>query len=60
MLEIDGAFHIDVDNYTEDVKRHRGLTTHRRIVVRCTTYEVRHEPIGLMQDLLALGVPRVA
>ena len=60
VLEIDGGFHIDVDNYTEDVKRHRGLDHHRRIVVRCTTYEVRHEPIGLMQDLLALGVPRVA
>jgi hypothetical protein len=60
VLEIDGAFHIDVGTYTEDVKRHRGLTTDRRIVVRCTTYEVRHEPMGLMHDLLALGVPRAA
>ncbi len=60
VLEIDGGFHIDVENYTEDVQRHRGLTTDRRVVVRCTTYEVRHEPVGLMRDLLALGVPRAA
>lgn len=60
VLEIDGGFHIDVENYTEDVQRHRGLTTDRRIVVRCTTYEVRHEPVGLMRDLIALGVPRAA
>lgn len=60
VLEIDGGFHIDVENYTDDVQRHRGLTTDRRVVVRCTTYEVRHEPAGLMRDLLALGVPRAA
>jgi hypothetical protein len=60
VLEIDGGFHIDVENYTDDVQRHRGLTTDRRVVVRCTTYEVRHEPVGLMRDLIALGVPRAA
>jgi len=60
VLEIDGGFHINVENYTDDVQRHRGLTTDRRIVVRCTTYEIRHEPVGLMRDLLALGVPRAA
>ena len=27
VLEIDGGFHIDVENYTEDVQRQRGLTT---------------------------------
>jgi len=60
VLEIDGGFHINVENYTDDVQRHRGLTTDRRIVIRCTTYEIRHEPVGLMRDLLALGVPRAA
>ena len=60
VLEIDGAFHLEVVSYTEDVKRHRALTTDRRIVIRCTTYEVRHEPADLMQDLIALGVPRAA
>jgi hypothetical protein len=60
VLEIDGAFHLDVESYTDDVQRQRGLTTDRRVVIRCTAYEVRHEPIGLMRDLLELGVPRAA
>ena len=60
VLEIDGAFHLDVENYTEDVRRHRGLTTDRRIVIRCTAQEARHDPIPLVGDLVALGVPRAA
>ncbi len=60
VLEIDGAFHLDVDSYTDDVRRQRGLTTPRRIVVRCTAQEVRHEPMALLEDLIALGVPRAA
>lgn len=60
VLEIDGAFHLDVENYTEDVRRQRGLTTDRRIVIRCTTQEARHDPLPLVADLLALGVPRAA
>jgi len=60
VLEIDGGFHIDVEQYTDDVQRHRGLTADRRVVIRCTAFEVRHEPTGLMRDLLALGVPRAA
>ena len=60
VLEVDGAFHLDVESYTEDVRRHRGLTTDRRIVVRCTAQELRHEPLALLQDLIALGVPRAA
>ena len=54
------AFHLDVESYTDDVQRHRGLTTDRRVVIRCTAYEIRHEPIGLMRDLVELGVPRAA
>lgn len=60
VLEIDGAFHLDVENYTEDVRRHRGLTTDRRIIIRCTAQEARHDPLPLVGDLLALGVPRAA
>ncbi len=58
VLEVDGAFHIDVLSYGEDVKRQRGLTTAARIVIRATAFEVRHEPFGLVGDLIALGVPR--
>lgn len=60
VLEIDGAFHLDVEHYTEDVRRHRGLTTDRRIVIRCTAEEARHDPLPLVADLRALGVPRAA
>ena len=60
VLEIDGAFHLDVDTYTEDVRRQRRLTTARRTVVRCTAQEVRHDPLALLEDLIALGVPRAA
>jgi hypothetical protein len=42
------------------VQRHRGLTSDRRIVIRCTAYEVRHEPVALMRDLIGLGVPLAA
>ena len=59
VLEIDGAFHLDVENYTEDVQRHRrpdDRPAHRRPV---HVLEVRHEPVGLMRDL-GVGSPRAA
>ena len=58
VLEIDGAFHMEVEHWTEDLRRSRRLTAARRTVVRCTAYEVRHEAQQLASDLLALGVPR--
>ncbi|GAA4410853.1 type IV toxin-antitoxin system AbiEi family antitoxin domain-containing protein [Fodinibacter luteus] len=60
VLEIDGAFHLDVESYSEDVRRQRRLTTPTRVIVRCTAQEVRHEPLELLSDLVALGVPRAA
>jgi len=60
VLEVDGAFHVDVLSYGEDVARHRGLTTATRSVIRATAFEVRHEPVGLVGDLIALGVPRLS
>lgn len=60
VLEVDGAFHMDITSYTGDVRRHRSLTTGRRLVVRATSYELRHEPEEVMADLVALGVPRVS
>lgn len=58
VLEVDGAFHVDVGHYTEDVRRQRGLTRPDRIIVRCTTQELRREPWVVAGDLVALGVPR--
>ncbi len=58
ILEIDGAFHDDVLQATEDRARNRRLSGPGRIVVQCTAWEARHEPERLIEDLIALGVPR--
>jgi hypothetical protein len=58
VLEVDGAFHDDVLQAAADRSRHRKLSSRRRIVVSCSAYELRHEPASVMEDLIALGVPR--
>jgi hypothetical protein len=60
ILEVDGAFHVDVVAWGADIKRARALTTGRRTVVRCTSYELRHEMEDVARDLIALNVPRAA
>ena len=59
VLEVDGSFHMEVEQWGADKKRARRLTTRHRIVVGCTAYEVRHESDDVALDLLALGVPTV-
>lgn len=59
VLEVDGSFHMDVENWGADLKRARQLTSRQRTVVRCTAYELRHEAGDVARDLIALGVPRV-
>lgn len=58
VLEVDGAFHDDVLQAGADRARNRRLTTLDRVVVSCTAYELRHDPGSVMEDLIALGVPR--
>jgi hypothetical protein len=58
VLEIDGAFHMEFAHYTDDMRRQRRITSSRRMVVRCSSYEIRHEPAEVMEDLIELGVPR--
>ena len=60
VLEVDGSFHDDVLEASEHRARNRKLTTTSRIVVQCSAYEVRHEPWEVMEDLIALGVPRIS
>ncbi|WP_377638872.1 hypothetical protein [Oryzobacter terrae] len=60
VLEVDGGAHLDLVSYGLDVKRQRRLTTPGRVVIRCTTAELRHEPLEVVGDLMALGVPRLA
>jgi hypothetical protein len=56
ILEIDGAFHLDVLQAGDDAKRSRRLTTPTRTVVRCTAYELAHESEEVAVDLIALGL----
>jgi hypothetical protein len=58
VLEVDGAFHLEVLQWNADLKRARSLATRGRIMVRCSAFEMRHEPEDVARDLIALGVPR--
>lgn len=57
VLEVYGAFHLDVEHWEEDIARQRALTAPHRIVVRCTARELRDLPERVARDLLLLGVP---
>jgi len=59
VLEVDGAFHMDVQHWEDDLARQRALTAPGRLIVRCTSRELRDEPHKVAADLIALGVPRV-
>ncbi|CAN5583886.1 hypothetical protein BH10ACT10_BH10ACT10_15710 [soil metagenome] len=60
VLEVDGAFHMDVDHWAADMARERELVIGGRIVVRCTARELRDHPTRIVRDLLALGVTRLS
>lgn len=57
VLEVDGAFHMDVEHWGADLKRQRRITGATRTVVRATALELRLEPQVVVDDLRALGVP---
>lgn len=59
VLEVDGAFHMDVDMWEEDIARARALSDPRRTAVRCTARELRDDEAVVARDLIRLGVPRV-
>lgn len=56
VLEVDGAFHMEVEHWEGDIQRQRRLTTPGRLIVRCTSREVRDEPFALAADLRAVGL----
>ena len=56
VLEVDGGHHMEARQWAEDKRRHRRLVGPGRLVVSCTTYELRHEREALVTDLLALGL----
>ena len=59
VLEVDGSFHLEAGSWWRDIARERGVVIDYGKVVRCSTYELRHEPAAVMHDLAALGVPRI-
>lgn len=57
VLEVDGAFHMEVEHWEDDLRRQRALTQQSVALVRCTARELRYEPAQIAADLRALGVP---
>jgi len=57
ILEVDGSFHADPAQALADHRRTRRLAGVNRIIIRCTAWELRHEPAQLAADLMALGIP---
>lgn len=56
VLEVDGAFHMDVSLWTADKRRARRISSTDRVVLGATAFELRYEPAEVARDLLALGV----
>jgi hypothetical protein len=56
ILEVDGGFHMDVEHWEDDLARQRGLTRPGQTIVRCSTRELRDEPMRVFTDLVNLGL----
>jgi hypothetical protein len=57
VLEVDGSFHLKVDNWWRDMKRERAVVLSTSTVLRCASVELRLEPWGVVEDLRSAGVP---
>jgi hypothetical protein len=57
ILEVDGGFHMEIEHWQADIARARALVSPHRIVVRCTTMELRDNSDAVAGDLHRLGVP---
>ncbi|MBS1698822.1 MAG: hypothetical protein JST25_10530 [Actinobacteria bacterium] len=60
VLEVDGAFHMAVEHWEDDIARQRALAATDRVQIRCTARELRDAPETIARDLRSLGVPRAA
>lgn len=59
VLEVDGSFHMLTEHWWRDMKRERSVVVSGRIVLRCSSIEIRLEPGDILLDLAAIGVPRL-
>jgi hypothetical protein len=57
VLEVDGSFHLRVDNWWQDMKRERAVVLSQSTVLRCASVELRLEPWVVIADLRSAGVP---
>lgn len=59
VLEVDGAHHLSVEQWSRDMQRERGLVLRVGRVLRCSAFEARNEQSALADDLRAAGVPNI-
>jgi hypothetical protein len=60
ILEVDGSFHLRIDNWWRDMKRERRVVIGGPKVLRCSTIEARLEFAEIARDLRQIGVPLVS
>lgn len=59
VLEVDGAHHMNAEQWTADLRRERRIVIDGRRVLRCSAHEARAERDALAADLRAAGIPSV-
>ncbi|MDO9377996.1 MAG: hypothetical protein Q7T56_04030 [Nocardioidaceae bacterium] len=57
VLEVDGAHHLEVQHWEDDMRRERAIVIDGRTVLRCTAREIRLEPAAIAADLRSIGIP---
>ena len=60
VLEVDGLFHMEVEHWEDDLARQRALSATDRVIVHCTSRELKRQPGRVAADLRRLGVPLAA
>jgi hypothetical protein len=56
ILEVDGAFHMEVEHWEDDMVRERALIDPTRHMIRCTARELRYHPGSVIDTLIRMGV----
>ena len=56
VLEVDGGFHMEVEHWSDDIERERGLVATGAIVLRCTSVQLREASWQVARDLRRVGV----
>ncbi len=59
VLEIDGGLHLELFQWWRDMSRERAIVISQRLVLRCSSIEIRLDPDAIINDLRNIGVPVV-